>query len=57
MLFTMAVLSKLASNPDPNANDADAPASPGIEIVHRTEEEDVEAASSADSFSDNGSDR
>eukprot|EP00986_Skeletonema_menzelii_P000607 scaffold167_cov140-Skeletonema_menzelii.AAC.5 len=52
----MAVLSKLASNPDPNAN-ADAPASPGIEIVHRTEEEDVEAASSADSFSDNGSDR
>lgn len=57
MLFTMAVLSKLASNPNPNANAEDAPASPGIEIVHHTEEEDVEAASSADSFSDNGSDR
>ncbi len=36
---------------------ADTPGSPGIEIVHRTEERDVQAVASADSFSDNGSDR
>jgi len=40
----------------PTAADTDMPGSPGIEIVHRTEEGDVQAAS-ADSFSDNGSDR
>jgi hypothetical protein len=40
----------------PTAADTDIPGSPGIEIVHRTEEGDVQAAS-ADSFSDNGSDR